>query len=68
MADLTSSDAPGTLDGALCSTVLDLVRTLLDIKTFACGNPYNQFSALKGVLRPVEACAKKVHKTWHTRC
>ena len=61
MVDLTSADGSDTMDGALCSTVLDLVRTLLDVKTFACGDLYKQFSALEGVLRPVEARAKKVH-------
>jgi hypothetical protein len=38
MVDLTSADASDTMDGALFSTVLDLVRTLLDVKTFACGD------------------------------
>ena len=27
-----------TIDGALCLTVLDLVRALLDVKNFACGD------------------------------
>ena len=51
----------------LCSTVFDLVRTLPDVKIFACGEPYKQFSALKGVLRPVEARAKKVHSQYLAR-
>ena len=50
-----------TIDGALCLTVLDLVRALLDVKNFACGDLYKQFTALEGVLRPVEARAKKAH-------
>ena len=48
-----------TIDGALCLPVLDLVRALLDVKNFACGDLYKQFTALEGVLRPVEARAKK---------
>ena len=27
-----------TIDGALCLPVLDLVRALLDVKNFACGD------------------------------
>lgn len=61
MVDLTGADGSNTMDGALYSTVLDLARALLDIKTFACGDLYTQFSALGGVLRPVEARTKMVH-------
>ena len=61
MVDLTSVDGSDTMDGAMCSTVLDLVRTLLDVKTFACGDLYKQFSALEGFLRPVEARPRKTH-------
>ena len=46
--------------GALISTVLDLVRTLLDVKSFACGEICRQFSALEGNLWPVDARAMKV--------
>ena len=38
-------------------------------KTFACGGPYKQLSALKGLLRPVEARATKAHTEYlaHSR-
>jgi len=54
------------MGGALCYTVLDLVRTLLDFRTFACDSPYTQFPALVGVLRPVEAYARKAHTEYLT--
>jgi hypothetical protein len=61
MFDLTSAGASDTMNGALSSMVLDLVRTMMDAKTAACCNPYKQFSALKGALRPVEVRAMKAH-------
>ena len=59
MVDLASADGSDTMDGALCSTVLDLARTLLDVKIFASGDLYRQFSALEGILRPMEARTRR---------
>ena len=37
------------------------MRTLLDVKTFAWGGLYKQFSALECLLRPAEARTKKAY-------
>jgi hypothetical protein len=64
MADQSSTDASDTMDGALCSTVLDLARALLDVATFSWADLHRQFSAPEGVLRPVEARTKKAHSQY----
>lgn len=70
MADLTNNvGASEIMDRALCSTALDLVLTLLDVKTSECGGLSKMLVALEGALRPVEARANKAHyqSIAHTR-